>query len=73
LKEIYEVQLIAKMKRCRLCPASAASVPRNPVAPMINVSGFLNMLVAAKDAKVKFIYAASSSTYGILRIAKGEM
>jgi UDP-N-acetylglucosamine 4-epimerase len=33
--------------------------------PMVNVSGFLNMLVAAKDAKVKrFIYAASSSTYG---------
>src|SRR5690606_19415747 len=31
----------------------------------VNVSGFLNMLVAARDAKVKrFIYAASSSTYG---------
>jgi UDP-N-acetylglucosamine 4-epimerase len=31
----------------------------------VNVSGFLNMLTAARDAKVKrFIYAASSSTYG---------
>jgi UDP-N-acetylglucosamine 4-epimerase len=45
------------------------SVPRSindPVATNeVNVSGFLNMLVAAKDAKVKrFIYAASSSTYG---------
>ena len=31
----------------------------------VNVSGFLNMLVAARDAKVKrFVYAASSSTYG---------
>ena len=31
----------------------------------VNVSGFINMLVAARDAKVKrFVYAASSSTYG---------
>lgn len=31
----------------------------------VNVTGFLNMLVAARDAKVKrFVYAASSSTYG---------
>jgi UDP-N-acetylglucosamine 4-epimerase len=31
----------------------------------VNVSGFLNMLVAARDAEVKrFVYAASSSTYG---------
>jgi len=32
---------------------------------MTNINGFLNMLVAARDAKVKrFVYAASSSTYG---------
>ena len=31
----------------------------------VNIGGFLNMLVAARDAKVKrFVYAASSSTYG---------
>jgi UDP-N-acetylglucosamine 4-epimerase len=31
----------------------------------VNVSGFLNMLTAARDAGVKrFVYAASSSTYG---------
>jgi UDP-N-acetylglucosamine 4-epimerase len=49
--------------------AALGSVPRSindPVATNeVNVAGFLNMLVAAKDAKVKrFIYAASSSTYG---------
>jgi UDP-N-acetylglucosamine 4-epimerase len=45
------------------------SVPRSLKDPIttneVNVSGFLNMLVASRDAKVKrFIYAASSSTYG---------
>ncbi|MFZ4855859.1 MAG: NAD-dependent epimerase/dehydratase family protein [Desulfuromonadaceae bacterium] len=45
------------------------SVPRSIVDPIIsnasNVTGFLNMLVAARDAGVKrFVYAASSSTYG---------
>src|SRR5690606_27322338 len=31
----------------------------------VNISGFLNMLVAARDADVRsFVYAASSSTYG---------
>ena len=49
--------------------AALGSVPRSINDPImsneVNVSGFLNMLVAAKDAKVKrFIYAASSSTYG---------
>lgn len=49
--------------------AALGSVPRSikdPVATNeVNISGFLNMLVAARDAKVKrFIYAASSSTYG---------
>ncbi len=49
--------------------AALGSVPRSINDPIttnaVNVSGFLNMLVAAKDAKVKrFVYAASSSTYG---------
>lgn len=49
--------------------AALGSVPRSINDPIttndVNVSGFLNMLVAARDAKVKrFVYAASSSTYG---------
>ena len=49
--------------------AALGSVPRsveNPIATNeTNIDGFLNMLVAARDAKVKrFVYAASSSTYG---------
>ncbi|EKT3956146.1 SDR family oxidoreductase [Flavobacterium psychrophilum] len=49
--------------------AALGSVPRSISDPIttneVNVSGFLNMLSAAKEAKVKrFIYAASSSTYG---------
>ncbi len=49
--------------------AALGSVPRSikdPVATNdVNISGFLNILLASRDAKVKrFIYAASSSTYG---------
>lgn len=49
--------------------AALGSVPRSIENPIktneSNITGFLNMLVAAKDAKVKrFVYAASSSTYG---------
>jgi UDP-N-acetylglucosamine 4-epimerase len=49
--------------------AALGSVPRSIKDPIttndVNIGGFLNMLVAARDAKVKrFIYAASSSTYG---------
>ena len=49
--------------------AALGSVPRSINDPIttndVNVSGFLNMLVASRDVKVKrFIYAASSSTYG---------
>lgn len=49
--------------------AALGSVPRSIKDPQtsndVNVSGFLNMLVAARDADVKrFVYAASSSTYG---------
>ena len=49
--------------------AALGSVPRSINDPIttndVNVSGFLNMLVASRDAKIKrFVYAASSSTYG---------
>lgn len=49
--------------------AALGSVPRSVEDPLTtnaaNITGFLNMLVAARDAKVKrFVYAASSSTYG---------
>lgn len=49
--------------------AALGSVPRSIKDPVtsneVNVGGFLNMLVAAKENKVKrFVYAASSSTYG---------
>ena len=49
--------------------AALGSVPRSINDPIttnaVNISGFLNMLVASRDAGVKrFVYAASSSTYG---------
>lgn len=49
--------------------AALGSVPRSIVEPLAthesNVTGFVNMLCAAKDAKVKrFVYASSSSVYG---------
>lgn len=58
----YEVKYV-------LHQAALGSVPRSLEAPLLtnstNIDGFLNMLVAARDAKVKsFTYAASSSTYG---------
>ena len=49
--------------------AALGSVPRSIADPITtnatNIDGFVNMLVAARDAKVsRFVYAASSSTYG---------
>ena len=49
--------------------AAIGSVPRSIKDPVttnaVNIDGFLNMLIAARDAHVKrFIFAASSSTYG---------
>tara|TARA_B100001059_G_C17799205_1_gene565074 strand:- start:635 stop:1696 length:1062 start_codon:yes stop_codon:yes gene_type:complete len=49
--------------------AALGSVPRSIADPITtnatNIDGFVNMLVAARDAKVSsFVYAASSSTYG---------
>ena len=69
---------IRELKECaRACEsvdyvlheAALGSVPRSIHDPILtnanNVTGFLNMLVAARDAKVKrMVYAASSSTYG---------
>jgi len=69
---------IRDLETCRLCcegidivlhQAALGSVPRSIEDPIAtnqsNVDGFLNMLVAARDKKVKrFVYAASSSTYG---------
>ncbi|MDE7074074.1 MAG: SDR family oxidoreductase [Odoribacter sp.] len=69
---------IRKMDDCRKAvdgvevvfqEAALGSVPRSINDPQttneVNISGFLNMLVAVRDAGVKrFIYAASSSTYG---------
>ena len=49
--------------------AALGSVPRSIIDPLttneVNISGFLNMLVAVKESQVKrMVYAASSSTYG---------
>lgn len=50
--------------------AALGSVPRSIQDPalttLVNISGFVNMMVAAKDSKSvkRFVYAASSSTYG---------
>jgi len=69
---------IRKLEDCRLScegidyvlhQAALGSVPRSIEDPITtnqnNIDGFLNVLVAARDAKVKrFVYAASSSTYG---------
>ncbi len=69
---------IRNMEACRMAvdgidyvlhQAALGSVPRSIKDPMtsteVNISGFVNMLFAAQEAKVKrFVYAASSSTYG---------
>ncbi|GAA4802406.1 SDR family oxidoreductase [Litoribaculum gwangyangense] len=62
LKACDEVEIV-------LHQAALGSVPRsinNPILTNeVNISGFLNMLWAVKEKKVKrFVYAASSSTYG---------
>ena len=49
--------------------AALGSVPRSLEDPLLtnenNINGFINMLVTARDAGVRrFVYAASSSTYG---------
>ena len=69
IRNLEDCQTACKNVDYVLHQAALGSVPRSINDPItsnqVNVSGFLNMLVAARDAKVKrFIYAASSSTYG---------
>ena len=69
IRELEDCQLACNGIDYVLHEAALGSVPRSLEDPirtnMANIDGFLNMLVAARDAKVKrFVYAASSSTYG---------
>jgi len=69
IRNLEECKLAVEGIDYVLHQAALGSVPRSINDPIttndVNVSGFLNMLVASRDAKIKrFIYAASSSTYG---------
>jgi len=69
IRDINTCQIACKNQEFVLHQAALGSVPRSLKDPItsnqVNISGFLNMLVAARDQKVKrFIFAASSSTYG---------
>lgn len=69
IRDLETCQRVCKDQEFILHQAALGSVPRSLKDPIttneVNVSGFLNMLVAARDQKVKrFIFAASSSTYG---------
>jgi UDP-N-acetylglucosamine 4-epimerase len=69
IRNLVDCQNAVKGVDYVLHQAALGSVPRSLHDPImtneVNVSGFLNMLVASRDAKIKrFIYAASSSTYG---------
>ena len=69
IRNLADCQLACAGVDYVLHQAALGSVPRSINDPITsndtNVSGFLNMLVAARDAGVKrFVYAASSSTYG---------
>ena len=78
--DMFELQVgdIRNIEDCRkavdgveyvMHEAALGSVPRSIKDPAttnaVNIGGFLNMLIASREAKVKrFIFAASSSTYG---------
>ena len=69
IRDLETCQKAVKEKDFVFHQAALGSVPRSINDPIttneINISGFLNMLTASRDAKIKrFIYAASSSTYG---------
>ena len=69
IRDLETCQRACKDQEFVLHQAALGSVPRSLKDPItsneVNISGFLNMLVAARDQKVKrFIFAASSSTYG---------
>ena len=69
IRELADCQRACAGVELVLHQAALGSVPRSIADPITtnatNVGGFLNMLVAARDAGVqRFVYAASSSTYG---------
>ena len=69
IRNLFDCQKAVQGVDYVLHQAALGSVPRSIQDPIttndVNVSGFLNMLVASRDAKIKrFVYAASSSTYG---------
>ena len=69
IRQINDCQVACENVDDVLHQAALGSVPRSLKDPITtnstNIDGFLNMLVAARDAQVKrFVYAASSSTYG---------
>lgn len=69
IRNLVDCQTACKGVEYVLHQAALGSVPRSLEDPItsngVNISGFLNMLVAAREAKVEsFTYAASSSTYG---------
>ena len=69
IRKLSDCQLAVKGVDYVLHQAALGSVPRSIKDPItsneVNVSGFLNMLIASRDSGVqRFIYAASSSTYG---------
>ena len=69
IRNLEDCKLACENQDFVLHEAALGSVPRSINDPItsndVNVGGFLNMLVATRDANVKrFVYAASSSTYG---------
>ena len=69
IRNLEDCEVAVKGVDYVLHQAALGSVPRSIADPITtnaaNISGFLNMLVASRDAGVKsFTYAASSSTYG---------
>lgn len=69
IRNLKDCELACSGVEFVLHQAALGSVPRSIEDPIntnsVNIAGFLNMLVAGRDAKIKrFVYAASSSTYG---------
>lgn len=69
IRNINDCQEACKDMDYVLHQAALGSVPRSIKDPLttnaVNINGFLNMMIASRDQKIKrFIYAASSSTYG---------
>ncbi len=69
IRQLKDCQKAVNGAEVVLHQAALGSVPRSINDPItsneVNVSGFMNMLIAARDANIKrFVYAASSSTYG---------